>query len=191
MSSSKHILSITIFSILYIIIGCGILEISDSENQGTKAEIIPVESVERVSLGSSKQEVEAILGEFDLRNLACGLVRSWYTINFFGSGKSSMDGLNLFFIEESGENGVGPLDAFFIKAPYDGKTVEGIGIGSSPVFVLKAYGEPVKIDTTNSYKFTYCFRNGRHFIINFRDNAATSISMGYYRPMPEEYRICD
>jgi len=159
------------------------------------SEIHPFGSIEGVSLGASKQEVEVVLGEFDLCGRADGFVRSWRSANFFGLGDNCMDGLSLFFIwgVEGDPNGVGPLDMFSMAAPYNGKIREGIGIGSSLESVRDAYGEPSKTNADSwGIDYIYCFNDGRHYLnISFTDSAASRIDIGNFQPMPDGRGICD
>ena len=180
--------------------GCEILGTNPVGQPPVDARIVPPDSVEGIPLGASKQEVEATLGAVEINGLGDGLFRNWFLANFFTSEESYLDGLTLLFIEEVArpvEDRVGLLDAFSIRAPYDGRTKEGIGIGSSLASVLEAFGEPFRGDTTGgpgvspSIWYTYCFSSGRHLFITFRDDAVTSIEMGWYRLVPERYRFCD
>lgn len=180
--------------------GCELLGTNHGDQSPAEARIVPPDSVEGVPLGASKQEVEAKLGPFEINGLADGFFRNWYTASFFTSEESSTDGLRLSFIEEIAgpdEFRVGPLDAFSIRAPYDGRTKEGIGIGSSPASVLEAFGEPFRGDTTGGpgvsprIRYTYCFSSGRYFTISFRDDAVTGMGLGLFRPVPGLNPFCD
>lgn len=162
------------------------------------ARIVPGESVEGIPLGASKAEAEAVLGEFGTGCWADGVDRAWCITNHLWPGRSSLDGLVLAFIEEfspEGDPGPGPLDAFWISAPYDGKTKEGIGIGSRKAHVHAAYGSP---DTTrihsgyaSSYSYIYCFGPGRRFSLTFEEGLVTRIGIGNFKPLPEGIRLCD
>jgi hypothetical protein len=156
------------------------------------SEIHPVGSIEGISLGASKQEVEEVLGEFEFRAIADGYARNWFTVNFFGAGNNGIDGLTLSFIEST-PNEAGPLDMFSMAAPYEGKTEAGIGVGSSVESVHEAYGEPTKIiDKSNGIEYIYCYNLGHHFIgVTFIDGSARRIDIGYYEPMPSGRGACD
>ena len=190
----KHGFGILILMLWGAWTGCEILGTNPVGQPPVDARIVPPDSVEGIPLGASIQEVEAKLGAVEINGLGDGFFRNWYTANFFTSDSSS-DGLTLYFVEEGVE--LGPLDAFSVRAPYDGKTKEGIGIDSSPASVLEAYGEPVRVDTSGrlrvspTIRYLYCFSSGRHFIIKFRDDAVTGMGVGLFRPEPGRTPFCD
>lgn len=85
-------------------------------------------------------------------------------------------------------NTPGPVDLLTISAPFDGKTKEGIGIGSTVNEVTSAYGEPTAIYNNNStdegaYIYVYCINNKR-LQIGFKENAITVMGLGYYKIPP-------
>jgi hypothetical protein len=177
-----------------ILLCLGMVGCDSAGDEGPPARIVPGESVEGIPLGASKAEAEAVLGEFHTRCCANGL-RSWSEAVFFGTGETGSEGLWLGFITEPATDGFwreGPLDYFWVNPPYDGTTKEGIGIGSRKALVHAAYGAPDSVHVYGGYsKYFYCFGEGRHFILTFREGLVTRMHIGYYMPMPAGIRLCD
>ena len=80
------------------------------------------------------------------------------------------------------------MDEIAIGSAYEGKTKEGVGIGSTLEEVHGVYGRPV---TTLSWPDQhtiadkYCI-NGRKFEVHYRDSVVIGMSTGYFVPTPQD-----
>jgi hypothetical protein len=151
--------------------------------------VIPCKGVDGVEFGDSIEEVQAKLGTSNFAlGWTDGLYRGWRSINY---NEGHYAGLDIsFLIKEDGAT-PGPVDMFIIESPYQGKTREGIGLGSSLVDVKRTYGTPAYIDRGNSRDlYTYCFGE-QHLNVGIRADSVFGMSIGYHIPMPEgETQYC-
>jgi len=118
-------------------------------DEGGPGIIVPGKSVGGIKFGDSRETVEAKLGKPDAGGIVDGLYRAWYSGDYLQGPHA---GLSVYFVEI--ENRPGPVDALGISSPYNGKTKEGIGIGSSlatdsiVMGMNMGYFLPIQQDTT-------------------------------------------
>lgn len=165
----------------------------DSERGGPGL-IIPGESIEGVKLGDSREEVEAMLGSPSNTGWADGLYRSHYAYSYYPPGIAGL-GLSIYFIIEE-DHAWGPVDVLTAHAPYEGRTPEGLGIGSSLYDVREAYGKPdfssgqVFQDGGIDSSYTYCIDDIK-FYIGTVDDSVDVFSISPFVPYdvdhPEDY----
>lgn len=166
------------FAVLAILLSlwsvCDLTEVNPDEGR-----IVPGWSIDGVKFGDSKETVEARLGKRDGGGLVDGF-RSWHLWCY---ERGPHAGMEIYFI--STDDGEGPVDKFYIQAPFKGKTIQGIGIGSSVMEVRRAYGMPRETQQSEHGYFseTYCFF-GRGFYVVHKDSTLELIEMGYYLPSP-------
>lgn len=108
--------------------------------------------------------------------------RSWKILHF-----NAPPGLTFFFPEVWDDSTfvLGGLDLIYVESPYEGRTSEGIGIGSALKEVEAAYGKP---DWTSgkqqSPNIAYCIE-GRTLYFNFDTfDTLRTIALGYDTPLP-------
>jgi hypothetical protein len=176
---------------LQILIAVGVLilitfsasDCHTTDVQPTQVLIVPGEGIAGVRLGDSQSTVESILGKPDFGGIADGLYRAWFSAEY-SSGEHS--GLAVYFIEV--DNRPGPVDLITVRAPYGGRSKEGIGIGSSLVSVHRSYGLPKRTYLSALDHWIadfYCF-GSRHLEIHYKDSLVTTISTGYFLPMLQD-----
>jgi hypothetical protein len=150
--------------------------------------IVPGISMDGVKIGDTEETVIAKLGNPDVYGYADGAHRAWRTYDYIEGPHA---GLTFYFIADSG--GYGPVDmilagtSYSSEIPYSGKTQEGIGLGSTLKDVHNAYGLP---DTSEIYYLSniseiYC-NEQRHLQISYRGSVIFALSVGFYKPMPED-----
>ncbi len=86
----------------------------------------------------------------------------------------------------------GPLDLILIGPAYEGKTKEGIGIGSSISEVRHFYGSPLETFFSPENHLTvdfYC-SSDHMFQIHYEDSIVTGFSIGYFLPIQEDPFSC-
>lgn len=172
----------------------------DSERGGPGL-IIPGESIEGVKLGDSREEVEALIGPPSSTGWGDGLYRAWYIYQYNPSGTPG-PGFSIHFIIEEDQTW-GPVDMLMAHPPYNGKTSEGIGMGSSLHDVREAYGKPdfsagqVLQDGGIDSSYTYCIDDIK-FYIGTVDDSVRVFGIYHFIPLdvdhPEGYlesRRCD
>lgn len=114
------------------------------DDSGGPGMIVPGKSIEGVNLGDSREIVEQKLGPPTKVGWSDGFYRGWRS---YAYEEGIHSGIYIDFIDY-GES-YGPVDAISVgKVPfkdslfYNGKTKEGIGIGSSINDVHRIYGDP-------------------------------------------------
>lgn len=158
---------------------------SDSlENNFGDGRIIPGKSIDGVELGDSRETVILKLGESSTSGgLTDGIYRAWYTDEYV---KGPSAGLEVSYIEL--ENQAGPADMIGVLSPYNGKTKEGIGIGSTFNDVRKIYGTPDHTYSKPAEQFvfdSYCF-SGKHLEIHYKRDTVITMSIGYFYPLEKD-----
>jgi hypothetical protein len=145
------------------------------------ARIIPGISVDDVRFGDSEEAVEYKLGKVEHHGWGDGAARAWVTSEYYC--RADQCGLSIWFIDYIYD--VGPVDLFFIQEPYDGKTKEGIGIGSRLDYVHQCWGQPrsVRVSSPRSMTEVYCFEN-RELRIAYADSLIRTMLMCYFLPLP-------
>jgi hypothetical protein len=146
--------------------------------------IVPGKGIEGINLGDSKDDVKQKLGTPSEAGLADGIYRSWLVYDYFEGPHA---GLSVYFIEEDNTS-YGPIDELVAVAPYSGKTREGIGLGTTLNDVHKIYGKPkneLLQPAEHWVEDFYCF-NGKKLEIHYVDSVITTMSIGYYIPMPKD-----
>jgi hypothetical protein len=150
--------------------------------------IVPGESIDGVRLGDSRERVEKLLGEPSGIGWADGM-RGWRTYRY-KPPETEGGGLGILFIEEE-DLSWGPVDAFNVDKPYDGKTPQGIGIGSTLEEIIEAYGEPddipedVIVDGTHRLQHTYCFDSVK-FTIGMHNQVVRGFFIGFFIPIEQD-----
>ncbi|ARA94307.1 MAG: hypothetical protein D6751_07425 [Deltaproteobacteria bacterium] len=173
--------------------GCSLFN-DDAEDACTErftdtVRVIPCKGVDGVVFGDTPAEVKATLGPPTVnQGWMDGLYRGWRTYEYLDGPYSEM--LIGFLIEDDGVS-FGPLDFIRLRAPYDGKTREGIGIGSTRAEVEQHYGEPERIHTAELtsgtvHLLTYCVGPAHFFNLVIQGDTVEAMGMGYYQPVPEE-----
>lgn len=138
--------------------------------------------IDGVALGDTRERVEALLGEPDLGGVADGLYRSWFQFSYL---KGPHAGLTVLLLDEG--QGFGPVDVLEVAIPYDGRTKEGIGLGSTVEEVHAAYGlprvtQPLREGRTMDL---YCFGD-KELEIHSGDGRVETIATKYFKPLPKE-----
>src|SRR5690625_3396733 len=127
-------------AVLFLFASCNILD-SKNTDGCEPGVIVPGVCIDGVKLGDSRERVKQLLGEPSGGGIADGLYRAWRTYSYRPPGRTDGLGFSILFIENE-DLSLGPVDMLKAHYPYEGKTPEGIGIGSKLSDVLQAYGEP-------------------------------------------------
>ena len=145
--------------------------------------IVPGKSIEGISLGESKEDVEQQLGEPSAKGWSSGLYRGWRVYEYRDGPHA---GLSVEFIDNG--NSYGPVDVLSALSPYNGKTKEGIGLGSALNIVRQTYGTPRNSLSQPEQHWIadfYCF-DRRKLEVHYVDSTVTTISTGYFIPIDED-----
>lgn len=147
--------------------------------------IIPGTGVEGIKLGDTKETVELKLGKPTSVGWADGLIRSWRIYRYSeGTRVAPKIRLQFYFIDDGGD--YGPIDWIGIGEAYEGKTKEGIGIGSLISVVHQTYGQPaVNLYSEGITIEKYCV-HGKKFEIDYSDSIIVAMSTGYLVPVPQD-----
>jgi hypothetical protein len=155
--------------------------------EGGPGVIVPGLSVEGIKLGDTRETVEAKLGRPTSVGWADGLYRGWRLYSYEeGSRLQPYVKIQFYFIDNG--NSYGPVDEIGIGPAYEGKTKEGVGIGSMLEEVHLVYGRPA---TTLSWPDQhtiadkYCL-NGKKFEVHYKDSLVSVMSIGYFVPIPQD-----
>lgn len=168
-----------------LLVSCNILSTNNKTDDCGPGIIVPGVCIDGVKLGDSREQVEELMGKPHSSGLADGLYRGWTTY-YYKPDDTEGTGLNISFIYPTG-----PVDMFIGQKPYNGKTPEGIGIGSTLDDVKAAYGEPedipsdVIVDGAHHLQYTYCFHSTK-FNIGMDDGVVVGFFMGYYETMEQD-----
>ena len=177
----QHKLSVCL-AIVFTISSCQDMGFQVPEEGGVGI-IVPGKSIEGISLGESKEDVEQQLGEPSAKGWTFGVYRGW---RFFQYREGLHAGLSIEFIDYGPS--YGPVDLLSALSPYSGKTKEGIGLGSALIFVRQTYGIPrntLSKPERNWIADFYCF-DGKKLEIHYLDSIVTTISTGYFIPIDED-----
>ena len=168
--------------IISILLACLAATISCDSDGGVlselkTAEIIPGVGVAGIKLGEYAEVVENNIQSPYVVGSGNGS-RHW-RINSYT--EEPYEGLELWFISMD-KYGTGPLDYIDIQAPYSGKTIEGIGIGTELSRVVELWGTPDRKNEYTSYiTHSYCFDNKKLWI-GYEDSLIDKISLGPFLP---------
>lgn len=171
---------------------CCLLNCSDIGEVIPPARIVPGVSIDGIQFGETPESVQSKIGKTGSYGSADGgNGKAWFTSHYVDGPHA---GLEIFYIDlvclgQASEPG--PVDRFELWAPFAGKTLEGIGIGSPVQDVRLAYGEPQRswIGTNNEVSLDYyCY--GRNWTsYTYEHNVVVRIGMGVLIPPPGE-AIC-
>ncbi len=172
------------YLLMLALAGCVIdhqsVEFGCSEDFTDQIRIIPCRGVDGVEFGDVLEEAKKIFGEPDGVSRADGIDRAWIVM---GYENGAYAGLSIGFIENVGENSIGPADYFFMDEDYMGRTSKEIGIGSTVDEVIKSYGEPVKTKPSGDWlDYFYCF-GGKYLELMTDEGIVKRMSMGNYLPI--------
>ena len=194
---SSGLFILTLSGITVLLISCSNSVDSfpaDTSNCGPGV-IVPGVCIDGVKLGDSREQVEKLLGEPSGGGLADGLYRAWRTYSYRPPGRTDGLGFSIYFIEEK-DLSWGPVDMLQVHEPYDGKTPEGIGIGSTLEETLKVYGEP-DYSAENELKngkiqgsYLYC-TNSRRFYVGTLNGSIEIISISFFIPVESTVYSCE
>lgn len=141
--------------ILFLFIGfvaCSDDDGGDMPNPTINNTIIPGTGIGDLTFNSTGNDVLAIYGDVEELTVVNDQFVLWYDNNTLGFQVEEIDlgGLSLQEVVDMRFELVDysqTLIAMAIFPPYDGKTAEGIGIGSTRDAVVAAYGEPDEISS--------------------------------------------
>lgn len=172
-----------ILTLLLILSGCGLF---GTEKEETNARI-SVEGVDGVRFGDTLAEVRRKLGPPTTVGYIDGSFRSWYH-NYYQSGPHA--GLRIAFFVGFGEpDSLIPADLFAVLPPFQGKTAEGIGIGSTTEELRNAWGEPELLRVPNDTLMYYCMGT-RDATIVIEEDTVAFFYFGYNEPLEGWYTQC-
>lgn len=163
---------------------------SSKEDLGGPGIVIPGESVDGVKLGDTRDRVEEILGPHSNIGWGDGITRGWRIYQYKPPGSEGL-GLTISFIYQGEDKSWGPVDKLTAHKPYEGKTPDGIGIGSTLGEVRKAYGEPdyipsdIIVDGTHRLQYTYCYDSIK-FTIGMDDQVVIGFFIGHFIPIEQD-----
>ena len=164
------------FCLLVCFAGC-----SDLGEPYTPPRILPGIGIEGIRVGDSRSHVWEVLGKPDGGGFYDGINNGG---RFDSWGKGPHAGLSIYYdLDFYAAEQAGPVDGINVAAPYTGKTVENIGIGSRLNEVLGQRTEAVhcSIDSSGAGIVVYCVSH-RYFIVTFRDSVVSMAFTGWYRP---------
>jgi len=176
--------------IAFLTISCSIVGSKEDKDECKPGVIIPGECFEGVRLGDTLDRVEEILGKPVTIGWAEGIYRGWIVYVYKPQGTAGI-GLEISFIMLEENKPWGPVDAIISGELYTGRTIKGIGVGSTFEEVLTAYGEPDHrqeyLDGHGEFQGNYIWCYGTiRFVISVRDELVRSFFMGYHIPFPVE-----
>lgn len=186
---NKNIKSMVFISLVTSMLLSTCKQINQPEEKDETGIIVPGISMDGVKIGDTEETVIAKLGKPDVYGFSDGPHRAWRTYDYIEGPHA---GLEIYFIADSG--GYGPVDEIWAGTsyssgiPYSGKTQEGIGLGSTLKEVHNAFGLPdtsLSFPNGNRLNELYC-NEQRHLQISYKDSVIFVLSIGFYKPMPED-----
>ncbi len=165
------------------------LSINDSLSPyDPNARINPGYGIDGILLGYSPEKVAQILGQTPIH-------LNWDGVNDGGEGLEydtpEHKNLSILFSHDINNPAMVFVQSITVMKNYDGKTKEGIGIGSTFADVTKYYGVPVKsIQGNNNAHYDYYCINSRTFSINYENDIITSITISGYQERPNGMVNC-
>lgn len=195
-SGTIRVLHLAVYMAFFAAIaGCDAFAPSTTNPACSEGDIMPIyQCVEGFTVGASKATVEEQIGPFSAGIIADGSYGAWHGKAFRDS--SRLAGITLYFREIFRERaGIpGPLDMIVIRAPYEGKTPEGIGVGSALEEVREAYGRADHMygsgDLPENSDHIYCYGFGKRLTLSFEEGRVNYLTLGYAEPPPVELRVC-
>lgn len=174
-----------ILTLLLILAGCGLF---GTEGDETNARI-SAEGVDGVRFGDTFAEVRRTLGPPTSDGYLDGNLRSWFH-NYYNSGPHA--GLMVgFYLEFGPPDSLVPVDAFALYPPFQGKTAEGIGIGSTTAELRHSWGEPeVLRDLAGTRKRMYYCMGTRDVEIAIVEDTVAAFFLGFNEPLEGWYTQC-
>ncbi len=147
---------------------------------GPPPRIIPGVSIDGIHLGFTRGEVELVLGKPETRGFADGIDRGWRLYEYYHRAVRTTPAFLVWFVDTE-DTGWGPVDIVSVAAGYDGKTKDGIGIGSHRNDVQRFLGQPAKSvfgDTVNgAVDDWYCIQK-RSMIFRYYQDTVGYIDLG-------------
>jgi hypothetical protein len=141
--------------------------------------IFPGVNIEGIELGFSRAQVERVLGKPVVEGWGSGIDRGWRVAEY-NIREVRVRLSFLVYYTSTGEEEWGPVDFVAVGNGYDGKTREGIGIGSHSSEVVQLYGSPQSImsdSLTGDYDYQYCF-NKKNMAFRFKSDTVEYINLG-------------
>lgn len=136
-------------------------------------------TVDGIALGESYRSVIARLGEPTWRDSIIGYPYPYRAIGYYQGPHAGLE-----IYHQQGSDPSEPAHFFFLRSTYTGKTIAGIGIGSSRAEVRRVYGTPKQSSIAgipfewDEYSFRRCTM--RFNYSSFADNHIYLISIQTY-----------
>ena len=148
---------------------------------------ITEDGIDGVKFGDTIIDIRRILGDPQVISHLDGSLRSWY-----GAGYTQGDyaGLTVYSINVAGQaDTTVPVDAFAIRAPYSGMTVDGVGVGSTLDEVVESFGDPKLIRMPNDTLYYFCM-GIRDVEVRIRSDTIATMSYGFFERLEGWYTDC-
>ena len=111
---------------------------------GPPARIVLGESIEGIHLGDMPEQVKQVLGPFGGHGWADGVDRGWRLWLYDRDGLNK-PGLEVWFLGMTDDSQQIPVDYVVATRNYQGKSREGIGIGTRIAHLLQVLGASAKV----------------------------------------------
>ncbi len=155
-----------------------------SEPINDRSRLVPGVSIDGVEFGDYPEVVEQKIGKPQQFGWSSG-PRAMLGHRFT---EGVHKGLSIWYIEGFVADTMvwGPADYLEIDTLYEGKTKEGIGIGSTAISVISTWGLPAKMDSlprSDLVLFRYYFK-GKTVTLIIEENVIVRLGMGYFMDPP-------
>lgn len=148
---------------------------------------ITEDGVDGVKFGDTIIDIRRILGDPQVISHIDGQLRSWYGARYLDG---DFAGLTVYSINIAGQpDTTVPVDAFVIRAPHPGMTVDGIRVGSSLDEVVESFGPPELVRTPSDTLYYFCM-GARDIQLRVKSDTVATMSFGFYEPLEGWYTDC-
>jgi hypothetical protein len=148
---------------------------------GPPPRIVLGESIDGVVLGDTYDRVIKLHGEPTGFSIIDGLFRGWYGLYYYTSPVNNRGALGVWVVSADLNPAIQDhVDILIVEPPYEGRTREGIGIGSTRADVLRALGPPASSMTLNSGDEleSYFRSDSVECAFTYSQNTITRIALG-------------
>lgn len=181
MTRHRLIVLTLLFGVVLAASGC------DQANPLASAARITEDGVDGVKFGDTIIDIRRILGDPQVISHIDGPLRSWYGAGYLDGDYA---GLTVYSINVAGQpDTTVPVDAFVIRAPYPGMTVDGVSVGSTLDEVVESFGDPKLVRTPNDTLYYFCM-GLRDVQLRVKSDTVATMSYGFYEPVQGWYTDC-
>ena len=149
---------------------------------GPPPRIVLWESIDGVRLGDTREQVVRVLGQPSVIGYMDGATMSWDVLYYYWDPSNGNGSLRVEVITAAMQPGiVDHVSGLGVRDPYEGKTRDGLGLGSSRSDVLRILGPPVSSESTDVHDRLEIFAGPRNTQISlwYTLDKVAKIHMGW------------